>query len=81
MPVTALWKVASSVYKYGYQLLPCGPCPAAADSGQTLWPSEVGAEKLGRLKKEEIGDRRIERCPLKWWNLTILSSDEPAPAR
>lgn len=43
-------------FQYGYQLSPCGPCPAAADSGQTLWPSEVRAEKLGRLKKEEIGD-------------------------
>lgn len=56
MPVTVLWKVASSVYKYGYQLSPCGPCPAAADSGQTLWPSEVRAEKLGMLIKEEIRD-------------------------
>ena len=56
MSVMVLWKVASSVYKYRYQLSPCGPCPAATDSGQTLWPSEVEAEKLGRLKKEKIRD-------------------------
>lgn len=41
---TVLLEGKSSVYKYASQLLPCGPCPAAADSGQTLWPSEVGAE-------------------------------------
>lgn len=63
MPVTVLWKVASSVYKYGYQLLPRGPCPAAADSGQTLWPSEARAEKLGRLKTEEIEIEELKGAP------------------